>query len=183
MLMQCPKCKNQVLKPAKLESGLPAMGCPHCSGAFVSLLYYRDWLERQGDILSADNQQTTVTEIKDSTTALHCPKCSKIMSKYNISGEVDNKIDMCGSCDEAWLDGGEWELLKSLELGNFMPRLFTDAWQGKVRKEKMEKNRRERLAALVGPDDIQTVDQFKNWLLENEHKAAIMFYINQALNT
>ena len=44
--MHCPKCKNENLKPTKLEEGLPVMGCPKCEGGLLSLLYYRDWAER-----------------------------------------------------------------------------------------------------------------------------------------
>lgn len=44
--MKCPSCNNSDLKPTRIDEGLSAMGCSQCGGAYISLLYYRDWVER-----------------------------------------------------------------------------------------------------------------------------------------
>ncbi len=54
------------------------------------------------------------------------------MSKYQIS--PGQSPCLCGTCDEAWLDRGEWQLLKTLELSPRMPAIFTEAWQREVRR-------------------------------------------------
>ncbi len=175
--MQCPKCRHTELKPTKLDDGLPAMGCTHCDGAFVSLLYYRDWIESH-ELSGLDaTQEAAVNAVDDTKTALSCPKCSKLMTKYSVADSVDNRIDLCSSCDEAWIDGGEWTLLKSLQLADKLPSVFTDQWQRKVRTEKMAALKLERLQAIVGEEDANKAVEIKTWLKANAHKAALIQFL------
>ena len=46
------------LKPTKIEDGLPVMGCPDCEGASLSLLYYRDWAERNAPVEQSEAVDT-----------------------------------------------------------------------------------------------------------------------------
>ena len=178
--MQCPKCQNQSLKATKLEQGLSAMGCGECDGAFVTLLYYRDWAERNPIVENQDADQTIqLQEIDDSQAALSCPKCSRLMLKYKISGESNNRIDLCSSCDEAWLDGGEWELLKALEMSKKMPLVFTEQWQNKLRKQATQEAREQRLLKFVSQQDLDEAKAFKTWLDEHSNREQILFYLNQ----
>ena len=175
--MICPKCKDSTLQPTKLEASLPAMGCPKCDGALLSLLYYRDWIERtQPEALENPVDASTTAE-NDTKTALSCAKCSRLMTKYSVSGTLGNRIDLCSSCDDAWLDGGEWQLLKSLELANQLPSVFTDTWQRTVRNEKVEIGRIDRLKNIVGEDDANKAVELKKWLTDKEHKATILHFL------
>lgn len=176
--MKCPKCKNIDLKPTKLEEGLPVMGCPECQGSVLSLLYYRDWSERT--VVGDNNVEHATTEVSvdsDTATALSCPKCSKLMTKFSIASQHKNRIDLCGFCDEAWLDGSEWTLLKSLELAHKLPKVFTDHWQRSVRSEKMESMKVERLKKVVGQADTEKAVEVKGWLKNHDDKAAILQFI------
>ncbi len=183
--MKCPKCKDVNLKATKLDEGLPVMGCVQCEGAVLPLLYYRDWAERsvmkpEATDASAVNHsmgESIRSEAVDSKVALNCPKCSKIMSKYAVSGCSANRLDLCLSCDEAWLDGGEWELLKALELSKNMPIVFTEAWQRKIRKEKTESARLDRLAQSIGSDDIERVAEMRNWIAQHPRKKEIVHFL------
>ena len=175
--MRCPKCRNVDLKPTKIEESLPAMGCPTCEGSFLSLLYYRDWAERRVAVETTADDRAEVTEDVDTRTALSCPKCAKIMTKFSVSGAVTNRIDLCGSCDEAWLDGGEWRLLKSLELAHKLPNVFTDQWQRQIRSEKMEALKVDRLRKVVGDSDADKAVEIKNWLKDHKSKATIVQFI------
>ena len=181
--MQCPKCENETLKATKLEQGLSAMGCNQCNGAFVTLLYYRDWLERTPVVESAalDHKPmaTALIEVNDSKSALCCPKCSRLMNKYKISGEVENRIDLCASCDEVWLDGGEWELLKIFEMSRKMPLVFTEQWQRKLREQATEEAREQRLLKVVSHEDLDEAKRIKQWLAEHPFKEQLYFFINQ----
>lgn len=184
--MQCPKCNATPLHATKLEQGLSAMGCAACSGAFVSLLYYRDWVERTAPVAECSSKGTleesavTTTDAADDThNAMACPKCKKIMIKYKISGEATNRIDLCRSCDEAWLDGGEWELLKSLELNRKMPTVFTEEWQRKLRKQATEQSREQRLLKSVSEDELEEAKRVRAWLTSHPSKQEILFFINQ----
>ncbi len=177
--MQCPKCHTIHLKPTKLDDGLLSMGCSKCNGAFVSLLYYRDWVERSGRSHEVpDVGLLKSLESEDSTGALNCPKCHKIMQKYRISGCSSNRLDLCCTCDEAWLDGGEWELLKALELSKEIPLVFSERWQRQVRQQLSEEARRKRFSQVLSEEDLQKADDIRDWLKNHDKKHDIMFYIN-----
>ncbi len=181
--MQCPKCPSEPLRASKLEQGLSAMGCNQCNGAFVTLLYYRDWLERtpaiESTVMDQKSMATALIEVNDSKSALCCPKCSRLMNKYKISGEAENRIDLCSSCDEVWLDGGEWELLKIFELSREMPLVFTEQWQRKLRNQATQKAREDRLAKVVSEQDLEEAIKIRKWLSDHPSKQQVLFFINQ----
>ena len=174
--MKCPRCKTSDLAPTLIEEYLAAMACSQCSGSLVSLLYYRHWAETQ----KPDTSQAAVTSAslpRDTTTALMCPKCDRVMTKYKLVGSVDNRLDVCATCDEAWLDDGEWELLEQLQLSHTMPSIFTDAWQRRLRNEKTEETRRSILKTTIGDVAAAKVEGFRVWLNEQTRKSAILTYL------
>jgi Zn-finger nucleic acid-binding protein len=162
-----------------IEEYLPAMGCGTCQGTLVSLLYYRHWAETQKALgePSADAGSAAAVEATDTTAALTCPKCGRIMMKYQVSGAVSNRLDVCSLCDEAWLDGGEWELLEALQLSHRMPAIFTDEWQRRIRHELSEETRRSGLVRTIGDRDAARVEEFRSWLDRNAHRSQIMTYL------
>ncbi len=174
--MKCPRCSTHDLKPTMIEEYLPAMACGNCDGSLVSLLYYRHWAETQKPPETGAAAMTEV-ETDDTTGALRCPKCARIMTKYKVSGSVANRLDVCSSCDEAWLDKGEWELLEALQLSHKMPAIFTDAWQRRIRHELTEETRRGILTRTIGAEDAAKVEEFRTWLAENRHKTDILVYL------
>src|SRR5262249_23548688 len=142
--MKCPHCQTSDLKPTMIEEFLPAMGCGTCHGSLVSLLYYRHWAETQKATAPAGPHKETVEGVETTETkkTVMCPKCTRLMTKYKLTGGVTNRVDVCATCDEAWLDGGEWELLEKLQLSLNMPAIFTEAWQRRIRHELSEETRR-----------------------------------------
>ena len=177
--MKCPKCKHVDLRAARIENDLPAAGCTQCKGALVSLLYYRDWAERHAsDHVSLAGGHAAIEDVDDTTNAITCPKCARLMTKYKISGAVANRLDVCPGCDEAWLDGGEWELLKALELANKMPQVFTEHWQRNIRKQIAEDARREILRKAIGDDALKRTEEFKSWLKTQARRNDILVYLH-----
>jgi Zn-finger nucleic acid-binding protein len=177
--MKCPTCKNVELRAARIESDLPAAGCPTCNGALVSLLYYRDWAERHAnDAVELATNHTVVEEVQDTSSAITCPKCARLMTKYKMSGFVANRLDVCPGCDEAWLDGGEWELLKALELSRKMPLVFTEQWQRSIRKQIAEETRRGILKKAIGDIATERVEEFKTWLKAQQRRNDILVYLH-----
>jgi Zn-finger nucleic acid-binding protein len=176
--MKCPRCKTPDLKPTLIEEYLPAMGCGSCHGSLVSLLYYRHWAETQKPpaTTTADAPPTAV-ETTDTTSAIICPKCGRVMMKYKLTGTVSNRVDVCSTCDEAWLDQGEWELLEALQLNLSMRSIFTDAWQRRIRHEMSEETRRSILTRMIGEDGTARVEQFKDWIAKTRHKSHILAYL------
>ena len=175
--MKCPVCKTPRLRPTMIEELLPSMGCEQCKGTLVALLYYRHWAEHHKPANDAPVPATLAEVPADTTNALRCPKCERIMTKYRLSGTVANRLDVCSLCDEAWLDGGEWELLEQLQLSDKLPAVFTDAWQRKLRKEGSELMRQEILRRTIGDADVTKVESVRAWLNEHPAKSTILTYL------
>jgi Zn-finger nucleic acid-binding protein len=161
-----------------IEENLPALGCGTCHGSLVSLVYYRHWAETQkpsapGEVAGP----ATTLETTDTTSAIICPKCGRLMTKHKLTGSVANRVDVCASCDEAWLDRGEWELLEALQLSRDMPSIFTDEWQRRIRRQMSDDMRRTILQRSVGDEAAARVEEFKAWLGGQVKKSEIMAYL------
>lgn len=172
--MQCPSCNSNSLKPIKLQIGLPARQCQKCSGVLIDLLSYREWAEDYSHN-SANQQQ--LMEVEDNSKALVCPKCSKIMLKFRIAGSTLNKIDVCSSCDEAWLDSGEWQLLGSLALQDKLNTIFTEPWQTSIRENDIEISHKTRFKELLGNSDYNKLTEIKDWINGHPQKADLIRFI------
>ena len=177
--MKCPRCRTPDLKPTLIEEYLPAMGCETCHGSLVSLLYYRHWAETQNSPRSPRlrSQPPLDPSRLPTRTPLVCPKCARVMAKYKLTGTVANRVDVCSTCDEAWLDGGEWELLEALQLSHELPAILTDAWQRRIRREQSEGTRRSILVRLIGEEGASRVEEFRDWLGRNQHKSHVLAYL------
>ncbi len=175
--MKCPHCTTTELQPTMIEEYLPAMGCGTCHGSLLSLLYYRHWAETRTAPAAATGGAAAALETTDTTAAITCPKCERVMAKYKITGRISNRLDVCSTCDEAWLDGGEWELLEALQLSLKMPAIFTEGWQRRIRRELTEETRRGILTRMIGEDGTARVEEFKNWLGRSKHKSDILTYL------
>lgn len=161
-----------------IEENLPALGCGTCHGSLVSLVYYRHWAETQKPPPPGEAAGTApAPEATDTTNAIICPKCGRLMTKHKLAGGVANRVDVCASCDEAWLDRGEWELLEALQLSHDMPSIFTDAWQRRIRRQMSDDIRRDILKRSVGDDAAGRVEAFKAWLGAQTKKSEIMAYL------
>ena len=175
--MKCPHCHTTELLPTMIEETLPAMACGTCHGAMVSLLYYRHWAEVH-KVPPAEPPKTVPPIVTtDTTGAVTCPKCERVMMKYKISGAVTNRVDVCSTCDDAWLDGGEWELLEALHLSHEIPAILTDAWQRRIRSELTAETRRSILVRLVGEEGARRAEEFGEWLERSGHKSHVLTYL------
>ena len=99
------------------------------------------------------------------------------MTKYRLNGTVANRLDVCPTCDESWLDGGEWELLESLQLSLKVTSIFSDAWQRRIRHESSEETRRNILVRMIGEEATKRVEAFRSWLADNKHKPEILAFL------
>ena len=181
--MKCPQCKGYELEPKELEPGLIVGACSKCSGALVSLLNYRFWADQQShENVHKIEAVDKVVDAEDNAKAQVCPKCSKLMTKFQIGSDASNRLDLCTSCDEAWLDKGEWSLLKELDLADKLPKIFTDAWQRNIRLQRQEKIHKQRYENLLGTEDFASLNAFKEWLDQHPEKEAIKQYLITNLN-
>ena len=176
--MKCPRCKTADLKPTMIEENLPALGCSACDGSLVSLVYYRHWAETQKPPEpGAATNAVPAVDTTDTTIAITCPKCARRMTKHKLTGTVSNRVDVCASCDEAWLDRGEWELLEALQLSHELPAILTEQWQRRIRREQSEGTRRAILVRMIGEAGTTRVEEFRDWLSRNQHKSHVLAYL------
>ena len=174
--MKCSTCQSAQLEPKELEPGLLVAACPKCEGSLVSLMNYRFWLDRY-DGLAASEPLPELDVPDEQPSARACPKCSRLMTKYQMGLNSAHKIDLCASCDEAWLDKGEWQLLKHLDLHGKLPKIFTDAWQRNIRKARQEAFHQDRYEKLLGGEDFAQVHAFRQWLYLHARKEDIKHYL------
>jgi len=162
----------------EFEPGLIAASCTNCNGALLSLIQYRYWLDnhakRKVDLKTRDKNEI----YQEPEGARICPKCRKLMSKYRIGSATNNRLDLCSHCDEAWLDRGEWALLRELDLDIKLPSVFTEAWQRNIRKEKQLDKLKEHFVKEFGENDFEKITEFKEWLDTHPESAKIKHYIN-----
>ena len=179
MASNCPSCKDRQLNPTRLEQDLPALGCEQCGGTLLSLVSYRHWRERQSTHTTEAGE--TPTEVKDNTLALQCPKCEHFMTKFRLSADTRNQLDLCVRCDDVWLDNGEWRLIDKLALAGSLTRVFTQPWQSHVRHVEAERRAEERWADRLGAD-YERARQTLDWLRDNPNARDVLTYLQQVFD-
>lgn len=178
-MSQCPSCTEQTLQPIRLgDADLPALGCDACGGALLSLIGYRDWRDRTGAGAAGVTANTDAPpgEVSDTQSALHCPKCRGLMTKYRFSAEARNQIDLCNHCDEVWLDHGEWELLGRFAGTTQLAAVFTRPWQNRLRSEEARQRAETRWASTLG-DDYGRARELRGWLAGHPKGKELLAYL------
>lgn len=171
----CPTCDRSTLAPIELEPGLPGLGCRDCEGTLLSLVGWRAWRDRTGAPAAADAAGGT-GEIDDSASALRCPKCTRLMTKYRFAADASNQIDLCAHCDEVWLDRGEWELIERFALADKLAHVFTVPWQNRVRSEAAKKRAEDRWRETLGAD-YERARELRRWLASHDKGRELMAYL------
>lgn len=171
--MLCTHCPNTRLEPRELATGLVAAVCPTCEGTLLSLMNYRFWADR----FAAQTSDVEPAVVAESDSVNCCPKCSRLMTKYQIGHGSEHKLDLCAACDEAWLDKGEWQLLASLDLQGKLPKIFTDAWQRNIRKQRQEDAVNQRYEKSLGADTFAQAHTFKQWLYKQPNRDVIKQFL------
>lgn len=180
--MDCYNCENARLNPVKLDFGLAARECSTCSGLHIDLLSYRSWREDNAEKLTASEQQDSSTCVEqvsatDNKKALICKRCSKFMLKYKVSTDHDNFIDLCTGCDDAWLDGGEWQLLKQLQLAGKLTQITTEPWQRHIREQAAENNFNQSYQSKLSESDFTKLKETCDWIDQHSEKQELLKYL------
>ena len=175
----CPKCDDRLLLPTVLTAGLSARGCHSCSGALLDLVGYRAWADQRG-IDAASTEGGRDVSIDDTTKAVLCPNCTRIMTKFRVAPDAENRIDHCGACDAAWLDGGEWTQLENMGLRENLGSVFSEPWQRRLREADTWRMNDETLRERFGEDYDRIVD-FKYWLQGRPDRQEILGWISAPL--
>ncbi|OUR73216.1 hypothetical protein A9Q78_04555 [Methylophaga sp. 41_12_T18] len=169
--MNCPSCKTNSLRPKKLEYSLPAMACFKCRGCQIDLLNYRVW--REGKVTGNEELSEPIQDVIDTKHAVLCAKCKSIMMKYKMKEGVDNRLDLCGSCGEVWLDGGEWKLLEQLNFSKLVPEILSTPWQSSIKKKEISNNIEQNYIDEIGAEDVEKIKKLRAWLSEHPKSAFV----------
>ncbi len=183
----CPSCEEQSLLPIQPLDGLVARQCASCEGMLLDLLVYRQWRESSAEALnqhqlsaepqaSGDSQATP----EDTKQALLCPGCSRIMTKYRVTGELANRFDFCVHCSDVWMDVGELELLNTTNLQGDLARIFTQPWQRQLVSDQQAQMGEANLASHLG-SDLSKVEDFAGWLVAHAERTRIFAYLRARL--
>ncbi|MBN8741742.1 MAG: hypothetical protein BGP24_16735 [Lysobacterales bacterium 69-70] len=178
MASNCPHCKDRNLHPSRIEADLPALFCDGCGGSLLSLVAYRHWRENQPEHAPNDGDGAALDEVQDTSVALCCPKCRHFMTKFRLSADARNQIDLCVHCDEAWLDRGEWQLLDRLALAGRLTQVFTQPWQNRVRSAEAERRAEQLWSERLGANYARA-QELREWLRGNAQARDILAYVNQ----
>ncbi|NOX69502.1 MAG: hypothetical protein GXP15_09975 [Gammaproteobacteria bacterium] len=174
----CPKCPDADLQHTLIAGNLTAHSCTRCTGLLISLVAYRRWREIHHRS-AADGEAVDVNcEIPDTRNAITCSRCRTVMIKYRISAQSDRRIDYCASCEDIWLDGGEWELIESLVGSRHLAGIVTRPWQRRIRLETVDALRSDRLASFFGKD-FEKIRDLKEWLDEHSAREEILAYLQR----
>lgn len=176
--MNCPVCKYESLENRRIEEELWAEVCPKCEGNWISRQSYADWYKTLDKILpmkSLDEGEMTIPQFQ---LARLCPKCQRILVKYDVGKNIGFKIDRCSDCAGVWLEKDEWDILKSLNLHDEMQKIFTDHWQEEIDKKETRQVLDKMYKEKFGAEDYQKIKDFKVWLDENEKTAEILAYLD-----
>lgn len=172
--MNCPSCHTGALVPGQLEQGLPCSTCQSCSGSLLALSAYLDWLHAGEHHVSS----ATSFESADSKLALLCPRCSRIMVKFKVLADAEHNLDFCFSCEEVWLDRGEWDYLKSQNLHTHITGISTESWQRRIREHLAHAIRTGKHRHELGEAVFAEARRFKQWLAAQPHRDEILRYLN-----
>lgn len=178
--MECPNCGTGDLKPGRLEHNLPCMTCTECNGALLPLVGYRHWKENFPAEVERAEVIKALSDADDTTRALICPKCQRIMLKFKFAADIDHGLDVCTHCEEVWLDEGEWHYLRVRHIHGELPKVFTEPWQRRLREQRGRKVMEGEWRKKLGGNDFEETVKIHAWLQSHPKRTAILdFLINE----
>jgi Zn-finger nucleic acid-binding protein len=184
--MHCYSCDGETLKPARLDDDLPARECPRCGGVHLDLLAYRAWREGRGEQREEPpaprSGGVSLVKADDNRKALICQRCSGLMLKFRIEADVENFVDLCSRCDDVWLDGGEWELLKHLDLAGRLTEIMAEPWQRRIRTETTQRKQEDRLRQVLGDEDHDRLKEIERWITVHPQRSEMLRYLRTRLS-
>ncbi|QIL81036.1 hypothetical protein G7047_14860 [Diaphorobacter sp. HDW4A] len=175
--MLCSSCNTGTLMPTRIDGNGPVCyQCNHCNGALLSLAPYLDWVRTQP--VPVASTQSFEDEAKDTKRALPCPKCSRIMLRFNVLADKAHGLDFCFHCEEVWLDAGEWLYLKAQGLHTRITSISTDPYQRRLRDQALRESAQQRFRTVVGDEGFNEVQRFASWLKNQPAREAILRHLS-----
>lgn len=180
--MRCSSCGKGALRHGKFEEGLPCYLCSACGGGLMSLSPYVDWMIARRKEPAEPTAEPFDEDVADTRRAIACPKCSRIMVKHRVSADSAHGLDYCFSCEEVWLDRGEWAWLKARGLHLHITSVTTEAWQRRLRDQRQQEAYRERFRGILGEEVFAETERIRCWLAAQPRRDDILHYLEQDQN-
>ncbi|MEM8603442.1 MAG: zf-TFIIB domain-containing protein [Cyanobacteria bacterium P01_H01_bin.121] len=157
--MLCPKDRQTKLTDVTLADNLGAKHCSCCQGYWLSSSDYEMWqasrepVDPNPDNLTKLHEEIEVSPSPYDTKAALCPECQNYLARARIgSGSKSFYVERCPSCGGIWCDGGEWDILESLDFHASIPTLFTQDWQTRARRRELVIQERQATIDKLGPE-------------------------------
>lgn len=180
MNVKCPKCVKA--PPLRFQQALgnpKSYCCGTCEGQFLPANDYVSWQQGRGEVLPEKSESAGAFDFEDSVRAMICPACRSIMMKYRVRNDLPFQLDFCRRCNGAWLDKNEWNALFARNLHDEINFMFTEGWQAKLNREILESRLEELFKKRVGEDAYQRAADFKEWMVQQEHKSEIVAWLSE----
>ncbi len=176
-MKKCPVCQID-LNQSILEAGLPAYECGQGHGLWISANEYQSWLRNQPPTASPETPGVeTPTPAFDTTKAILCPDCGRILRRYKIWPEIEFYLDRCGACNGIWFDQNEWQALKARRLHDKVNLFFTEPWQRQLRNEEMRRQFEKMYLDRFGAEDYAEIKRIRAWLKGHRHGPGLLAYL------
>ncbi len=173
--MKCPSCHVGILQNDTIDNLFPCKTCDHCQGHWLLLKDYMYWKNHSDKKPIIEDTDISAIETKN---ALICPLSGTLMIKYRISNEVENRIDYSRHCSAIWLDHGEWQLIKKLDLAYQLNDIFTTNWQKKVKDNASSQLSDKCYIERFGEEDYKKIKEIRDWLVNHPQSNNLFNYLN-----
>ncbi|CAN5712352.1 hypothetical protein BH11VER1_BH11VER1_26330 [soil metagenome] len=176
--MKSPLHPHISLVAKEIEPHLNAYECPESQGVWIPLQSYFNWLQKHAATIKPLPADYVPDVIEDDTQeVLFCPESGCILARYKVGRGFDFHVDRSPLTGGVWLNQGEWDALKSMELHDDLHLIFTAHYQQRVRSESFEYNLLKSFQDRIGEEDFPKVAEFRNWLLDHPKKRDIQAFL------
>jgi Zn-finger nucleic acid-binding protein len=178
--MRCPKQKNTELVASKLDHDLKCSHCQSCKGYWLSADDYEAWRSQQNKPKKPLSKLDFSLEFKpseyDSKAGL-CPECGSYLARTRIDLQEPFYLERCPGCGGMWLDQGEWEVIKKLNLHVVLPHVFSSQWQIVMREMLQAEQERKAVVEKLGKDLAEQLFKLTDAIESHEHGDFAAAYI------
>lgn len=172
--MQSPVDVDVKLERTELEAGPVAYRCPKSAGVWVRSVDYQAWLAKPHEAGATVMLPPAPAEMVDSPAGKRCTEDGAFLIRQPVGRGLSFHLDRCGRCGGIWLDAGEWEMLRRAGLDDSLTRVFTDAWQAQIRRERHRQTQEAALRQRLGDEDFLRLKKVDKWLRKHPHRSEIL---------
>ncbi len=165
----------------ELEPGLRVFECPVSKGIWIPLDAYLNWQQNGGKANPLPSGEPPPSVDDSGRRALLCPESGRLLLRYRVSHDLPFQIDRSPFTGGAWLDKGEWEVLKSRALHNQMHLIFTSQYQARIRAAEFARTLEDTFRKRIGAEDFIRVQEIREWMSSHPQKRDILCYLNDSL--